>query len=233
MYDRNWFSPVSLTREYPVTQLIVYSCTSDSSFFDDMWSFFLKDRTFHAIPLSGVDHCSGCFCVSFCHIFDFFSVFCNNLNDRNVELGCKFKVTVIMSRYAHDCSCTVISQYIIRKPDRYFCSVQRVDCISSCKYTCFFFVLQTVYVRLHRRIEDIFFYFFFVFRCCKLCCKFVFRCKYHEGCSMKSIWSCCVYGNLFIFSFYREIYFCTVTLTDPFCLHLFNFFRPVKLIKII
>ena len=50
---------------------------------------------------------------------------------------------------------------------------------------------------------------------------------------VKSIWSCCVYGNLFIFSFYREIYFCTVTLTDPFCLHLFNFFRPVKLIKII
>ena len=39
--------PVSLTREYPVTQFEVHCCSSDSTLFDDMWCFFLQYRRFH------------------------------------------------------------------------------------------------------------------------------------------------------------------------------------------
>ena len=118
--DRDRFAPVTLTGEYPVTQFEVYGFTSDTHLFDHHRSFFLQYRRFHTVPVTGVDHSSRSLGICFCHIFDFFSIFCDNLNDRNIELGCKFKVTVIMGRYTHDCSGTVISQYIVRQPDRYF-----------------------------------------------------------------------------------------------------------------
>ena len=43
VYNRNRLSPVTLTGEYPITQLIVYSCFSNSTLFNDMWSFFLEN----------------------------------------------------------------------------------------------------------------------------------------------------------------------------------------------
>ena len=54
--DRDRLSPVSLTGEYPVTQLVVYGCASDSFFLNDMRSLFFQDRGLHTIPLTGIDH---------------------------------------------------------------------------------------------------------------------------------------------------------------------------------
>ena len=138
-----------------------------------------------------------------------------------------------MSRYTHDGSCTIISQYIIRKPDRYLCSVQRVDRVSSCKYTCFFFVLQTVYIRLHGCIVDILFHSFSCFIGSQFFCHGMLRSQYHEGCTVKGIRAGGVYSDLLVFSFNREFNFCTIGFTDPVTLHLFNFFRPVQFVQVI
>ena len=184
MYDRDWLSPVSLTREYPVTQFEVHCCASDSTLFDHMWSFFLQYRRFLSIPFSGIDHCSDSICVSLCHILNLFSVFCNYLDDRNIELCSKFKVTVIMSRYTHNCSCTIVSKYIIRQPDWNFRPVDWIDCIATCEYTCLFLILHTIYIRLHRSIINVLFYCFSCLVICKALSQFMLRCQNHKCCSV-------------------------------------------------
>ena len=65
----------------------------------------------------------ACFCIGLGHVLDLFSVLGDNLDDRDIEFLCKFKVTVIVGRYAHDGAGTVICQYIIRQPDRNLCAV--------------------------------------------------------------------------------------------------------------
>ena len=231
--DGNRLAPVTLTGEYPVTKLIIYCLSSDSHLLDHFRSFFLQNCRFHAVPVSGVDHSSGSFCISLCHIFDFFSVLSDYLDDRNIEFCCKFKVTVIMSRYTHDSSCTIISQYVIRKPDRHFLSIKWIDGVGSCEYAGLLFILKTVYVRLHRSVIDIFFYSFSCLICSQAFCQSMFRSQYHKGCSMKGIRSCGIDSDLLVSSFYREVYLCTVRFSDPVCLHLFNLFRPVQFVQVI
>ena len=79
-----------------------------------MWCLFFQYSRLHTIPITGINHSSNCLCIGLCHILNLFTVFCDNLNDRDIEFCCKLKVTVVMSRYTHNSSCTVISQYIIR-----------------------------------------------------------------------------------------------------------------------
>ena len=230
MHDRNWLAPVSLAGEYPVTQLVVHGCPAKSALLDDMRRLFLKYRGFHAIPFSGIDHSSCRFCIGFCHIFDFLAVLGDNLDDRNSKLGCKFKVTVVMSRNAHDGSCTIIRQNVIRQPDWSLLPVQRVDRVTSGKYAGLFLILHTVYVRLHGRIVDILLY--------RLSClirsqalgKFVLRRKYHEGSAIKGIWPGGVDRDFFFSSVNWEIYFRAIGLSNPVCLHLLNLLRPVQLV---
>ena len=198
-----------------------------------MWSFFLKHRRLHTIPLTGVDHGSDCICICLSHILNLFSVFRDNLNDRNIEFCCELEVTVVMCRYTHDCSCTVVSQYIIRQPDWCLCSIQWVDRIASCEDSCLLFVLHTVNIGLHRCIINVFLYCFSCLICCERCCQFVLRSKYHKCSSVECIRSCCINSDLLISSFYREVNFCTVRFSDPVSLHLLNLLRPVKFIKII
>ena len=233
MYNRDRFSPVSLAGEYPVTQFVVDGLSSDTALFDHHRSFLFQNSGFHAVPFSGIDHGSGCLCVGFCHIFNFFSVFGDNLNDRNVEFCCKCKVTVIMCRYAHDCSGTVVSQYIIRQPDRHLCSVDRIDRVASCENSGFFLILKAVNIRLHGSVVDIFFHCFSCLIGCKFFCKSMLRSQYHKCCAVKCIRSCCVDSDLFISSIHRELYLSTVGLTDPVCLHLLNLLRPVQFVQVV
>ena len=121
--DRDRLSPITLTGEYPVTEFIIHRLFTDTHFFDDDRGFLLKDCGFHSIPLSGIDHGAAGLCIGLSHVFNFFSVLRNDLNDRNVEFSCKLKVTVIMGRNTHDRSGTVIRQYIVRQPDRNLCAV--------------------------------------------------------------------------------------------------------------
>ena len=138
-----------------------------------------------------------------------------------------------MSRYTHDCSRTVISQYIVRKPDRHFRSIERIDAIASSKYASLFLILKTIYVGLHGSIKDILLNCFFCLRCCQRCCHRMFRCKYHEGSTMKSIRAGGVNGDLVFASFNREMNLSTVRFSDPVTLHLLYLFRPIQFIQIV
>ena len=232
MYDRDRLAPVTLTGEYPVTQFVVDGFVSDAHLLNDMRSFFFQDCRLHTIPVTGIDHSSGGLGIGFGHILDFFAVFCDNLDDRNIEFLCKLKVTVIVSRYTHDRTGTVICQYIVREPDRNFCSVQRIGCIASGKYAGLFLILHTVYVGFHGCCIDIGIHGFFLIRCGKTCCQFMLRSQYHKGCTVKSIRSCRINGDLFVSSFYRKIDFCTIRFADPLGLHFLYFLRPFQFVQV-
>ena len=146
-----------------------------------MRRLFFKHSRFHAVPLAGIDHCAGSIRVSLRHIFNLYAVFCDNLHDRKIKFLCKFKVTVIMRRYTHNGSCSIICKYIVRQPDRCLFSVQRIDGITPCKYSRLFLILQTVYIGLHRRIVNILFYRRFRLRCGQRCRQLMLRSQHHEG----------------------------------------------------
>ena len=149
MNDRDRLAPVTLSGEYPVTQLVVDSLLTDASGLDHRRSLFLQHCGLHTIPLAGVDHGSACLGISLGHVLDLFSILCDNLDDRDVKFGRKFEVTVIMGRYAHDRAGTIICQYIVRQPDRNLCAVDRIDGIASGKHAGLLFVLHTVYIGTH------------------------------------------------------------------------------------
>ena len=111
--DRNRLAPVALAGEYPVAQLVVHRLLAHAHLFDDMGRFLLQHRGLHAVPVSGVDHGAAGLGIGLGHIFDFFSVFCDNLDDRNVKFLRELKVAVVMGRHAHDGSRAVIRQYIV------------------------------------------------------------------------------------------------------------------------
>ena len=146
MNNRDRLSPVSLTGEYPVTKLVVDCLSSNAFLFDHYRGFFFQDSRLHPIPFSRIDHGSGSLCICFRHIFNFFSIFGDHLDDWNMELRCKCKVTVIVGRYTHDRSGTIISQYIVGQPDRHFRTVHRIDGIASCKDSGLLLILKTVYI---------------------------------------------------------------------------------------
>ena len=146
MNDGDRLTPVTLTGEYPVTKLVVDSLTANAHFLNDHGSFLFQFCGLSAIPLTGIDHDTGSLCISLCHVLDLFSVFCDDLNDRNIEFGCESEITVVMSRYTHDGAGTIVSQYIVRQPDGGLFAVQRVDGIGTGKYAGFLLILHTVYI---------------------------------------------------------------------------------------
>ena len=123
MNNRNRLSPITLTGEYPVTKFVIHRFMADSHLFNHYRSFLLQHGALHAVPFSGIDHGSACFRISLRHIFNFFPIFGDNLDDRNIKFLRKLKVPVVMGGHAHDSSRTVICQYIIRQPDGHLGSV--------------------------------------------------------------------------------------------------------------
>ena len=118
MDDRDRLAPVTLAGEYPVTQLIIHRLLAQAALLNHSRSFLLEYGGLHSIPLAGINHDSAGLSVSLRHILDFFSILGDYLDNRNVEFFSKFKVTVIVSRYAHDCARTIVGQYIVGEPDR-------------------------------------------------------------------------------------------------------------------
>ena len=135
--DRNRFSPVTLSGEYPVAQLVIHGSFAETALFDDMRCLFFQDCGLHAVPFAGIDHGSRGLRVSLRHILDFHAVFRDNLNDRNVKFLRKLKVTVVMCGNTHDRTGTVVCQYVVRQPDRSLFTVQRIDRIASSENACF------------------------------------------------------------------------------------------------
>ena len=230
--DRDRLAPVTLTGEYPVAQFVIDFFAAEAFFLDHVRSLFFQNGGFHSVPLAGVDHGSGCLCVCLFHIFDLFAVFCDDLNDRQIKFFREGKVTVVMCRYTHDRSGTVIRQNVIGQPDRNLCAIQRVDRISAGKYTGLLFVLHTVYIGLHGSLENVLLHFLFMVVGRQALCQSVLRSQYHEGCAVQCIRTCRIDGDFLVSSLHREIDFRTVGTADPVGLHLLNFFRPVQFVQI-
>ena len=113
MNDRNWFSPVTLSRENPVAEFEVDSGLTDTHLLNDMRCFHLKIFRTSAVPVTGIDHHTVRDRVCFRKLFNVIRILCNDLNNGKPEFFGEFKVTVIMSRYAHDSASTVISEDIV------------------------------------------------------------------------------------------------------------------------
>ena len=233
MNDRNRLSPVSLSGEDPVTQLVVDSRFADSHLLDNVRSFFLHLRAVSSIPVAGIDQDAADRCSCLGHVLDLLSILGNDLDDREIELFREGKVSVIMCRNAHDGAGTIIRQYIVGGPDRNLRAIQRIDRISSGKYTGFILIrdCHAVYVRLVGCILNILFHCFSGLIRRQTLCQGMLRAENHEGCTIEGVRAGRINLDLLIPAFNREINLRTVALADPVGLHLFDLFRPVKTIQ--
>ena len=118
MDDRYGFSPVPLTGEYPVTELIIDHLVAKALLLYHVGRFLLKHGGFHAIPVAGIDHGTACLRIGLGHILNLNAVLCNDLYNGKAEFLSELKIPVIMCRHTHDGACAVISQYIVGQPDR-------------------------------------------------------------------------------------------------------------------
>ena len=231
--DRDGLAPVTLTGEYPVTQLVVDGGASNAFLLDDMGAFLLKDGRLHTVPLAGIDHDTRGLGVGFRHIFNLLPILGDNLDDWDSKLGGKLKVTVVVSRHTHDGSGTVISQYVVGQPDRHLLIVQRIDGIASREHTGLLLVLHPVYVGLHGRLVDVALHRFPGLVCSQFFRQGMLRRQHHEGGSIQGVRTGGVDRDLVLSSLHREIHFRAVGFADPVGLHFLNLLRPVQLVQVI
>ena len=85
--------------------------------------FLFKDSGLQAVPITGINHDAVGLGIRLGHVLNFLAVLCDYLYNGQAELPGKLKVPVVMGRHAHDGAGTVISQYVIRQPDRRLCTV--------------------------------------------------------------------------------------------------------------
>ena len=120
--NRKRLAPESLAREQPVTQFVV-DCFSGTTVLVQ----HRGDRGFNSVGLLAVK-ITAVDCVSFSDKTNVaFHDLCtlrmvlrwiHHWNHFQIELLCKFKVTLIVGRNRHDCTSPVPSQNIISDPDR-------------------------------------------------------------------------------------------------------------------
>ena len=79
MDDRYGFSPVPLTGEYPVTELIIDHLVAKALLLYHVGRFLLKHGGFHAVPVAGIDHGTACLRIGLGHILNLNAVLCNDL----------------------------------------------------------------------------------------------------------------------------------------------------------
>ena len=128
MYNRNRLSPISLTGEYPVTQLIIYLAVTNTLLCQEIFYLFLGFFNTQSCQETGIDHLTGCHIGKGCLINihrAFLPLY--NLNHRKTKFLGKFPVTVIMGRYRHNGTGSVCHQYIIGNPDRNFRIINRIN----------------------------------------------------------------------------------------------------------
>ena len=208
MDKRDWLTPVSLTIECPIFHLILNAGFTNAFLF----KFFQHtlDRIFFlgiAVEKFGVDH----FAITCIGFFGNISTF-NDFNDVDAEFLCKIIVTLVMSRYCHDRTCTIAHHYVVCNVDWNLLAVYRVNSLKSLNaYTCLVFnKLSSL---------ELCFLGTFITICSDLVhvCDFVFvfinnrmlRCDYHEGNTKQGIRSGCVDFKFFINSINIKVYKCT------------------------
>ena len=135
--DRNWLAPVSLTWEYPVTELVVGLCLTDTLLLKELDHLLLCILYLKAVEEIWVDEHSCCHVCKCSLIYIYFlAILCNNLDEWKSKLLCKFPVSVIMCRNRHDSTRSVAHEYIVWYVYRNLLAIYRVDgCESVYAYT--------------------------------------------------------------------------------------------------
>ena len=144
--DWEWFAPVTLTAEQPITDLIINSCLTQFSFGKPCNHFFNSVFLVQSVKKSRiyVDSVFGpCLLL---HIdFGF-----QNLDNRQIKFLGKLPVACIVSGNGHNRTCSVTHQYIVGNPDRNQRSVYRIFGVTAREYACFLFrQFCSIQVRLH------------------------------------------------------------------------------------
>ena len=217
MDDGNGLTPVSLTREYPVTKLVVNLSASDVVALQilDHLSFCIRNGK--SVDKSGINKCSCCN-IGINLLGNGNIASCNNFNYRKVEFLSKIPVSFIMCGNGHDCTGSVAHKYIIGNPDGNFFIGNRV-----CRGKAFEFNTGLVFCKLCTLEVGLL--------CCFLavCNYFVpvlngilvlvdirmLGAHYHIGRAEKCIASCCINGECILFSGKGEFNLGTGALSDP------------------
>ena len=133
MNDWDWFTPVTLTAKEPVAETVSDFFLTKAFFFQPSYNF--SNSFFFVKPVQEVRvDMRTVFCVSCFFNVATFKYF----YDWKTKLFSKFPVTLIVSRYGHNCTCSVASENVVRNPDWNFSTVNRVYSISSSPNPCFF-----------------------------------------------------------------------------------------------
>ena len=231
VYDRNRLTPVTLTGEYPVTQLIVCFCFSNVVLFEPLKNFLFCFRNGKSVQETGVDK------SSLCNVgvnFVLYVAACNNLDDRHVEFLCELPVTLIVCRYCHDGAGAVAHQYIIGNPDRDLFSINRVDCGKSVDHDtglvfCKLGTLEIGFSGCHLTVcADLIPVLDLIF---VLVDVRMLRGEYHVRNTEQGIRACGIDSQLLRFIFQGEINLCSVGTSDPVFLGSFDTLNIVNAVQ--
>ena len=232
-YDRDRLTPVTLSGEYPVTQLEVSLRNTASFFFQPLNNSFLCFFYRHACQETGINQCA---CSHVSESFFFYVTAGNNLNDRQTKLLCKLPVTGIVSRNSHDCTGTIGHQYIIGYPDRDLFSVYRIDGGQTIDLHTRLLLgqLSTLKIRLLCSLLTVSYDLVVVF---DLIFEFIqirmLRRYDHISYTKQSIRSGGIDLQFFFFIFQREFHLSTVGTTDPVLLGNFYSLDIIHAVQII
>ena len=145
MNHRNWRTPVPLARNQPVTHFVSSFTTTRSLLFQPRYDLLAGIFTTRTVELPRIDQFTfTSVAADVCRIFRLI----NYLNNWQVKFLSKGKITFIMCRYRHDCTCAVTTQYVVRHPDWQLLAIDWIDDIAASKDARFIFVFLALNVRL-------------------------------------------------------------------------------------
>ena len=125
--DRNRLAPVTLTGEYPVTQLVLHLGMADALFAQPL--DHSRDSVLNGLAVEKirVDQNTGLILCGKGCLLDILAAG-NNLDNLTAELLCKLPVTVIVRRNSHDGTGAVAHQNIVGNENRDLLAVYWIDC---------------------------------------------------------------------------------------------------------
>ena len=127
IYNRNWSTPISLTRNQPITKSILGFKFAKSFFFSKLCNFISSIDSINSIKLLRINQVTF-FCVRFVFLKSFAIDY---LNHRKIVFFSKSKISFIMIRNCHNSACTIINKSIICNPNRTNSSCKWIYNVSS------------------------------------------------------------------------------------------------------
>ena len=238
--NRNWLAPVTLTSKDPLTEVIIYGSLCDAHFFKLLSDSFLSFLNSQTCELLGIYEL-----IALSKIALFFK---SSLG--NIEVTCFFiavdylehidivsnsvlKVTLIVARNSHNCTCTIACKYKITNEHTNFPAVYRVDAGNAFKLTAglCFVQLGTIHIILFLSLVDISLYLFPVlYSVEKALSDSTIRSEYHKCDTVDSLDTSCEDRELSSADDLK-LYLNTCRLANPVSLDSLCRLRPVDLVE--